>query len=41
MQTTLIHLPSTPQHQVMAAMVTVLAIAAAVLVWPYAKTRAL
>jgi len=37
MQTTLIHLPSTPRHQVMAAMVTVLAIAAAVLVWPYAK----
>jgi len=37
MQTTLIHLPSTPRHQVMAATVTVLAIAAAVLVWPYAK----
>jgi len=37
MQTTLVHLPSTPRHKVMAAVVAVLAIAAAVLVWPHAK----
>ena len=37
MQTTLIHLPSTPRHQVIAAIVAVLSISAAVLVWPYAK----
>lgn len=37
MQTTLIHLPSTPRHRVMAAIVAALAIAAAALVWPHAK----
>ncbi|AQH05344.1 diguanylate cyclase (plasmid) [Burkholderia sp. KK1] len=37
MQTTLIHLPSTPRHRLMAAFAALLAVVAAVLVWPYAK----
>ncbi|WP_244808753.1 GGDEF domain-containing protein [Caballeronia zhejiangensis] len=37
MQTTLIHLPSTPRHRAMAAAAAALSIFAAVLVWPHAK----
>ncbi|WP_244158619.1 sensor domain-containing diguanylate cyclase [Caballeronia fortuita] len=37
MQTTLIHLPSTPRHRAMAAAAAALTIVAAVLVWPHAK----
>ncbi|MFM0050656.1 sensor domain-containing diguanylate cyclase [Caballeronia grimmiae] len=37
MQTTLIHLPSTPRHRAMAAAAAALSIIAAVLIWPLAK----
>ncbi|WP_248323369.1 MULTISPECIES: sensor domain-containing diguanylate cyclase [unclassified Caballeronia] len=37
MQTTLLHLPSTPRHRAMAAAAAALSVIAAVLVWPHAK----
>ncbi|WP_075644404.1 sensor domain-containing diguanylate cyclase [Caballeronia cordobensis] len=38
MQTTLIHLSSTPRHRVMAGLVATLAMSGAVFVWPYARS---